>query len=235
MLSAPGRLLVVDDEPQLLRMLSLYLGRLGYSVTTAETTDAAWRLVEADPAAFAVAVLDGSMSGMSMNDLALRMLRANPALRVLAASDFSYAGYGGGGVAPPAVAAAIAVRPSGGDDTLLLQGAIDHVAALPLRADGFRGAVLLRAGRYQVGGRLQVRSSGVVLRGQGEATIVAAGQGRRTLIEAGAAADPATGPAANIIDEAVPAGGRRLTLDNLGGLRAGDRVVITRPSTAACI
>ena len=88
MLSAPGRLLVVDDEPQLLRMLSLYLGRLGYSVTTAETTDAAWRLVEADPAAFAVAVLDGSMSGMSMNDLALRMLRANPALRVLAASGY---------------------------------------------------------------------------------------------------------------------------------------------------
>jgi CheY-like chemotaxis protein len=85
---APGRILVVDDEPPLLRMLSLYLGRLGYSVTTVETTDAAWRLVEADPAAFTVAVLDGSMSGMSMDDLALRMLRANPALRVLAASGY---------------------------------------------------------------------------------------------------------------------------------------------------
>ena len=151
------------------------------------------------------------------------------------AIDFSYAGYGGGGVAPPAVAAAIAVRPSGGDDTLLLQGAIDRVAALPLRADGFRGAVLLRAGRYRVGGWLQIRSSGVVLRGQGDAVIVAAGQGRRTLIEAGAAADPATAPAANITDETVPAGGRALTLDSLGGLRAGDRVAITRPSTAAWI
>src|ERR1039458_4767799 len=85
---APGRVLVVDDETPLLRMLSLYLGRLGYSVTAAESTDAAWLLVEADPAAFAVAVLDGSMSGMSMDDLALRMLRANPALRVLAASGY---------------------------------------------------------------------------------------------------------------------------------------------------
>jgi hypothetical protein len=151
------------------------------------------------------------------------------------AIDFSYAGYGGGGVAPPAVAAAIAVRPSGGDDTLLLQGAIDHVAALPLRADGFRGAVLLRAGRYRVGGKLEIRSSGVVLRGERGATIVAAGQGRRTLIEAGAAADPATEPAANITDETVPAGGRVLTLHNLGGLRAGDRVAITRPSTAVWI
>ena len=88
MLSASGRVLVVDDEPPLLRMLSLYLGRLGYSVTTAESTDAAWRLVEADPAAFAAAVLDGSMSGMSMGDLALRMLRANQELRVLAASGY---------------------------------------------------------------------------------------------------------------------------------------------------
>ncbi|MGA2194891.1 MAG: hypothetical protein ABSH40_06440, partial [Bryobacteraceae bacterium] len=151
------------------------------------------------------------------------------------AIDFSYAGYGGGGVAPPAVAAAIAVRPGGGDDTPLLQGAIDRVAALPLRANGFRGAVLLRAGRYRVGGRLEIRSSGVVLRGEGEAVIVASGQGRRTLIEAGAVADPATGPAANITDETVPAGGRVLTLDNLVGLRARDRVVINRPSTAAWI
>ena len=86
--SAPGRILVVDDEQSLLRMLSLYLGRLGYSVTAAETTDAAWSLVEADPAAFTVAVLDGSMSGMSMNDLALRMLRANQELRVLTASGY---------------------------------------------------------------------------------------------------------------------------------------------------
>lgn len=79
---------MVDDEPPLLRMLSLYLGRLGYSVTAAESTDAAWRLVEAEPAAFTVAVLDGSMSGMSMDDLALRMLRANQELRVLAASGY---------------------------------------------------------------------------------------------------------------------------------------------------
>jgi two-component system cell cycle sensor histidine kinase/response regulator CckA len=85
---ASGRILVVDDEPPLLRMLSLYLGRLGYSVTTVESTGAAWSLVEADPAAFAVAVLDGSMSGMSMDELALRMLHANRKLRVLAASGY---------------------------------------------------------------------------------------------------------------------------------------------------
>jgi Family of unknown function (DUF6298) len=151
------------------------------------------------------------------------------------AIDFSYAGYGGGGVNPPGVAAVIAVRPTGSNDTGLLQAAIDHVAALPLRADGFRGAVLLRAGRYSVSGSLQIRSSGVVLRGEGEAVLNATGLSRRTLIEIGSTTDPATGPASNVTDETVPAGGRVLTLDNLRDLRAGDHVTVTRPSTAAWI
>ena len=85
---AAGRILVVDDEPPLLRMMSLFLGRLGYSVTVAESTEQAWSLAKAEPEAFVAALLDGSMKGMSMEDLALRLLRANPSLRVLAASGY---------------------------------------------------------------------------------------------------------------------------------------------------
>ena len=55
--------------------------------------------------------------------------------------DFSFTGFQGGGHAIPEVAAKLSVRPTGGDDTVLLQSAIDHVAALPLGPDGFRGAV----------------------------------------------------------------------------------------------
>jgi CheY-like chemotaxis protein len=82
------RILIVDDEPPLLRMMSLFLGRLGYSVTTADATDEAWALVEADPSAFDGAVLDGSMAGMSMEELASRMLNANPSLCILTASGY---------------------------------------------------------------------------------------------------------------------------------------------------
>jgi len=82
------RILIVDDEPPLLRMMSLFLGRVGYTVTTADATDKAWELVEADPSAFAAAVLDGSMAGMSMEELALRMLSANPSLCILTASGY---------------------------------------------------------------------------------------------------------------------------------------------------
>jgi CheY-like chemotaxis protein len=83
-----GRILIVDDEPPLLRIMTLFLGRLGYSVTPVDSTIKAWELAEADPGAFAAAVLDGSMAGMSMEDLALRLLHANPALRVLACSGY---------------------------------------------------------------------------------------------------------------------------------------------------
>ena len=149
--------------------------------------------------------------------------------------DFSYAGYKGGGANPPMVPGAISVRPTGGDDTGILQQAIDRVSALPLRKDGFRGAVLLRPGRYRVAGRLEIRTGGVVLRGSGNPTIAATGTGRRTLIEMGNVADAATGPPVGVTDESVPAGGMVLTLESAAGLRPGDRITITRPSTAAWI
>ena len=57
-------------------------------MTTADTTDQAWALVEADPSAFDAAVLDGSMAGMTMAELASRMLSASPTLCVLAASGY---------------------------------------------------------------------------------------------------------------------------------------------------
>jgi DNA-binding NtrC family response regulator len=83
-----GRILIVDDQPALLRMMSLYLTRLGFTVATAGTTEAAWAQVEADPRGVDVVVLDATMPGLSMHDLAVRILQANPKLRVLGASGY---------------------------------------------------------------------------------------------------------------------------------------------------
>ena len=82
-----ARILLVDDDPSLLKMMGVYLGRLGYSVTLANTTEQGWAEVEAAPSGYAIAVLDGSMPGME--DLALKMLRANPSLCVVAASGYA--------------------------------------------------------------------------------------------------------------------------------------------------
>ena len=84
-----GRILIVDDEPSLLKMMNAYLSRLGYTVTTSNSTDAAWKEAEADPAQFDLAVLDATMPGMTMEDLAKQLLRANPAITVIAASGYA--------------------------------------------------------------------------------------------------------------------------------------------------
>jgi len=84
-----ARILLVDDDPALLKMMGVYLGRLGHSVTLANSTEKAWAEVEAAPSGYDIAVLDGSMPGLSMEDLALKMLRANPSLCVVAASGYA--------------------------------------------------------------------------------------------------------------------------------------------------
>ncbi len=145
--------------------------------------------------------------------------------------DFSTAGYGGGGVAIPSVPAKFAVTPSGGDDTRLIQAAIDAAGKLPIAADGFRGAVLLRGGTFRIEGQLKMESSGVVLRGDG-ATLLAAGNSRRTLIEVrGSAKQRVVGAAQKVTDETVGAGAATLTLATVAGLAPGTRVVVRRPST----
>ena len=85
----PGsRILIVDDEPILLKMMTVYLERLGYAVVTAGSTEKARAEMEADPRGFAVAVLDATMSGIPMPDLAAGALAANPRLCVIAASGY---------------------------------------------------------------------------------------------------------------------------------------------------
>lgn len=85
---ASSRILLVDDEPALLKMMSTYLGRLGIDVTTADTTEKAWSEVQAAPTSFAGAVLDATMHGVSMEELALRILGASPSVRVIATSGY---------------------------------------------------------------------------------------------------------------------------------------------------
>ena len=84
--------------------------------------------------------------------------------------DFSYAGYRGGGVPIPSIPAVETVSPGPGDDRAAIQAAIDAVSALPVGDDGFRGAVELTAGTYQVGDTLTIAAGGVVLRGAGQGT-----------------------------------------------------------------
>ena len=88
-MNTPGpKILIVDDDPALLKMLGLFLNRMGYQVTTMDGTDRAWTEIETHVSDFAGAVLDASMAGLSTQDLALRLLSANPSLCVVVASGY---------------------------------------------------------------------------------------------------------------------------------------------------
>src|ERR1044071_52688 len=85
----PGpRILIADDEPALLKMMGLYLTRMGFSVTTVVSTDKAWTAVETSSGELAAAVLDATMRGLSTEELALKLLAASPTLCVVVASGY---------------------------------------------------------------------------------------------------------------------------------------------------
>ena len=150
--------------------------------------------------------------------------------------DYSHAGYLGGGVAPPLVPARVLVGPLDGDATAEIQRAIDHLAALPPAADGFRGAVLLASGTYEIRGQLRITASGVVLRGHGSdrdgSVLVATGQDRRGLVRVcGADEPPAVTPRIAIADAYVPCNANTLRLTAGHGFVKGDHVKVEHPST----
>src|SRR5712671_597061 len=70
--------------------------------------------------------------------------------------DFSNVGYKGRGseLLPNDIATVRTVSPIAGDDTANIQAAINAVSAMPLGANGYRGAVLLTAGDYDIATQL---------------------------------------------------------------------------------
>ncbi|MCQ2394685.1 MAG: hypothetical protein MJ249_10395, partial [Kiritimatiellae bacterium] len=94
--------------------------------------------------------------------------------------NFSTVGYHHGDVALPNVPVTATVTPSadGSDATARIQQALE-TARVP-------GAVLLKAGTYNVAGTLRLKRSGLVLRGEGEKTkLVATARRQYTLVEVG--------------------------------------------------
>jgi hypothetical protein len=155
--------------------------------------------------------------------------------------DFSNCGYMGGGVPIPDVPVKATVEPAEGDCGPRIQAAIDQVSALPLDANGFRGAVLLKRGRYAIPKSITLKASGVVLRGEGRdedgTVLIATGKGQRTLIEIAGPAAPGEAPNSRrkITDAYVPVGARSFHVERADNLKVGDTVTILRPSTAEWI
>ncbi len=161
--------------------------------------------------------------------------------------DFSDVGYQGVGLEaiPESVPNVVTLSPVSGDDTGSIQAAINQVSALPIGPDGYRGAVLLQPGTYDINTQLLIEASGVVLRGSGQdlgGTILKArnpgteGTNQRPLIQVlGSGSRSNIGSTRNLIDKVVPVGARSFRVDVPGEFSVGDTVRIERPSTQAWI
>jgi len=152
--------------------------------------------------------------------------------------DFSQAGYMGGGVKIPTVPVIKTVSPSGGDDTAVIQAAIDEVSKLGLR-EGFRGTVLLAPGIFSCSKTLTIKSGGVVLRGSGSGvngtTIQMAGAPHLCFSIGGGGEAKVMGSPVSITDQYVPAGADSFHVSRAENFQAGDRVLINRPATPAWV
>lgn len=164
--------------------------------------------------------------------------------------DYSNVGYKGGGVALPNVPTAMRIGPSGeDDDTERLQAAIDEVSSLPMRADGYRGALVLEKGIYRVSSQISIKTSGVVLRGEGQGendtVIIGTGTEKRNLIYLGAVIADKTFYAttnikiprttSQITDLYVPIGAKSFNVSDASKYKPGDKVIVKRKGNAAWI
>lgn len=150
--------------------------------------------------------------------------------------DYSYAGYGGGGVAIPMVPIKRTVSVVSGDNTANIQNAINAVAAMTPDANGFRGAVYLNAGTYTCSGSLSWSAGGVVLRGAGPGTVILATGAARTFLSArGSSSTSTTGSAVSITDSYVPCGGTTFSVTSTSGFAVGSTVIINRPTVQSWI
>lgn len=148
--------------------------------------------------------------------------------------DFSNCGYMGGGVRLPSIQERVSVDPVQGDAGSIIQAAIDRVSKMSADKDGFRGAVLIKKGVYKIGQPLQITTSGVVLRGEGQdqngTVLIATQRKQHALIEVKGqsfGSKPA-GVSRRIVDSYVPVGSHTFKLDSAKGLAVGDHLVVRR-------
>lgn len=155
--------------------------------------------------------------------------------------DFSFAGYASGTAPLPDVPVVETLDPAPGDNRARIQEALDRLAQHPANAAGWHGALLLRRGRYEIGDSLHLRTSGIVLRGEGDGpdgtVLVATKLEKHDLLLAGGQGDwqGLASEATGIAEAYVPVGARSFRVEQPGRLHVGDTVIVRRASNAAWI
>jgi hypothetical protein len=155
--------------------------------------------------------------------------------------DYSHAGYRGGGVPLPDVPVKETLDPLPGDNRSQIQRAINRVGNLPKDENGIRGAVKLNPGIYTISRRLNIRESGVVLKGSGSGE----DSSENSVIRVSSNVQDAAILIGNertlwyappeerihITSEFIPVGSRTFEVEDATPFQPGDNVIIRQHST----
>ena len=159
--------------------------------------------------------------------------------------DFSFAGYMNSREDIPDLPQIASIAPISGDNTANIQNAINALASMPLDSSGFRGALLLEPGMYEIQGQIRLNISGVVLRGSGDQSdstsntiLFATGNipAQRDVLIAGSNissmwSDSVAGTTQNIISDTVWVGAKEFKINDTSPFSVGDNIVIHFPCT----
>jgi len=157
--------------------------------------------------------------------------------------NFSHAGYKGGGVSLPELSVVKEISPVSGDNTAHIQAAIDEIGKRTPDINGYRGALLLKAGKYEVYGTIYLKYNGVVIRGEGNGTssgnstiIYARGNTpvQRDVVLIGNTVQnkwtsKISNTQKNITDAVVSVGARSFTVTSASVYSVGDLIAIYHP------
>lgn len=145
--------------------------------------------------------------------------------------DFSGVGYKNSDESIPTVPVVKTITAVTGDNLSNIKNAINEVAAMPIGANGFRGAILFKAGEYQISDAITINTSGIVLRGEGTSThFIATKAAQHSLIifssSTGRSAVEST--AKKITEAYVPIGANKVTVESGHNFVVGEWVFLRR-------
>lgn len=146
--------------------------------------------------------------------------------------DYSSCGYRNSEQPIPDVANAVFVSWKSGDNSLRIQRAIDYVSSLSPDKNGFRGAVLLDKGLFELDESLRISVPGVVLRGtdKEQTVLLKKGVDRGALIYIEGKSDWSVTDTLQVLTSYVPVNATTFQVTNNVRLKDGDRIRIVRAS-----
>jgi hypothetical protein len=150
-------------------------------------------------------------------------------------SDFSFAGYKASSVAIPNVPIKAFVPHIDGDATKTIQSALDYVAKLKADKNGFKGTVLLDKGIFKVSGEINIKESGIVLRGSGSGNngtiLLGTSINRKAIVNISGINNRILKETTEIGINYTGLGATVLSVKNADAFKKGDHIVINTPIT----